>query len=174
MDAHAEASSDVRHVAVAVGAGEQSEAVYYEAVCLAGLLGCRLGVSHGLAPCAALYLPQVVFAYLVWRYDELPLSVLLEVGHESVAVWRPAAARHEYARAVCERLDDGQALRLLLNLEHTVKACVAGHGHVGDSYGCEQVAAHFVLHVEAGYAAQHLGVAPGVAAEEHLSRAEYA
>ena len=101
MDAHAEASTHISHVGIAVDAAEQSETVDdedFRVVERQILLTRSGGVEHFLGlsitnDLAAfqefLYLLQVVLANDVRGDDELPVLVLVEIPEENLLVGRP-------------------------------------------------------------------------------------
>ena len=71
-----------------------------------------------------------------------------------------------------EGFHQGQLFAGLLDLQHSVEACVAHHFYVLDAQRSEQQLALLVLHEEGGEARQHLGIVAAVPLEEHLVLAE--
>ena len=177
VDAHAEAATDIGHVAVVVGARQQTETVDDETVGLCGFLLVGLGVAHGLHLEHVGNLAQMVLAYHVGRDDEFPLSMLVEIGNENLLVGLPGRASHKDGRldigiATHKGVDNGQTTGCLLNLEHAVEAGVAHHVDIGDADRGKQALRLLVLHEEAGEAGEHTAVAPSVPLEEDLLGAE--
>ena len=155
VDAYAEAATHIGHLAIAVDARQQTEAVDNQAVCLGSLLWSRLGIEYRRHLQLGAYLPQMVIADDMGRDDEPPFAMLIEILDKHILVGRPARPRHKHPVSGTEGFGDRQFTRRITNLKHPVETGISHHRDSVDADALKQAAALLVLHEKMGDTPQH-------------------